>query len=82
MAVDEDLLVVMNTIDETRDHMSEGKYLKTCNSLKRIHKKLKRPSLPHLNEIRIPITKKILYLFTVTISAVKLIESMKRKITV
>ena len=41
MAVDEDLLVVMNTIDETRDHMSEGKYLKTCNSLKRIHKKLK-----------------------------------------
>ena len=82
MAVDEDLLVVMNTIDEIRDHMSEGKYLKTCNSLKRIHKKLKRPSLPHLNEIRIPITKKILYLFTVTISAVKLIESMKRKITV
>jgi|TARA_B110000305_G_scaffold79657_1_gene89579 hypothetical protein len=82
MAVDEDLLVVMNTIDETRDHMSEGKYLKTCNSLKRIHKKLKRPSLPHLNEIQIPITKKILYLFTVTMSAVKLIESIKKKITV
>lgn len=82
MAVDEDLLVVMNTIDETRDHMSEGKYLKTCDSLKRIHKKLKRPSLPHLNEIQIPITKKILYLFTVTMSAVKLIESIKKKITV
>jgi hypothetical protein len=82
MAVDEDLLVVMNTIDETRDHMSEGKYLKTCNSLKRIHKKLKRPSLPHLNEIQIPITKKILYLFTLTMSAVKLIESIKKKITV
>ena len=28
MAVDEDLLVVMNTIDEIRDHMSEGKYPK------------------------------------------------------
>ena len=82
MAVDQDLLIVMNTIDETRDHMSEGKYLKTCNSLKRIHKKLKRPSLPHLNEIQIPITKKILYLFTVTMSAVKLIESIKKKITV
>jgi len=82
MAVDQDLLIVMNTIDETRDHMSEGKYLKTCDSLKRIHKKLKRPSLPHLNEIRIPITKKILYLFTVTMSAVKLIESIKKKITV
>ena len=82
MAVDQDLLIVMNTIDETRDHMSEGKYLKTCDSLKRIHKKLKRPSLPHLNEIQIPITKKILYLFTVTMSAVKLIESIKKKITV
>jgi len=34
MAVDQDLLIVMNTIDETRDHMSEGKYLKTCDSLK------------------------------------------------
>ena len=82
MAVDEDLLIVMNTIDETRDHMSEGKYLKTCDSLKRIHKKLKRPSLPHLDEIRIPITKKILYIFTVTVSVVKVIESIKGKITV
>ena len=77
MAVDEDLLVVMNTIDETRDHMSEGKYLKTCNSLKRIHKKLKRPSLPHLNEIRIPINKKIL----IILSVLKLLESVKKKIT-
>tara|TARA_B100000768_G_C11272877_1_gene374319 strand:- start:1289 stop:1537 length:249 start_codon:yes stop_codon:yes gene_type:complete len=82
MAVDEDLLIVMNTIDETRDHMSEGKYLKTCDSLKRIHKKLKRPSLPHLDEIRIPITKKILYIFTVTVSVVKVIESIKGKVTV
>ena len=81
MAVDEDLLIVMNTIDETRDHMSEGKYLKTCDSLKRIHKKLKRPSLPHLNEIRIPITKQILFLFTGTISVLKLLESVKKKIT-
>jgi hypothetical protein len=76
MAVDEDLLVVMNTIDETRDHMSEGKYLKTCDSLKRIHKKLKRPSLPHLNEIRIPINKKIL----IILSVLKLLESFKKKI--
>ena len=76
MEVDEDLLVVMNTIDETRDHMSEGKYLKTCDSLKRIHKKLKRPSLPHLNEIRIPINKKIL----IILSVLKLLESVKKKI--
>ena len=79
MAVDEDLLVVMNTIDETRDHMSEGKYLKTCDSLKRIHKKLKRPSLPHLNEIRIPINKKILIIRE--LSVLKLLESVKKKIT-
>jgi hypothetical protein len=77
MAVDKDLLIVMNTIDETRDHMSEGKYLKTCDSLKRIHKKLKRPSLPHLNEIRIPINKKIL----IILSVLKLLESVKKKIT-
>ena len=76
MAVDEDLLVVMNTIDETRDHMSEGKHLKTCDSLKRIHKKLKRPSLPHLNEIRIPINKRIL----IILSVLKLLESVKKKI--
>ena len=76
MAVDEDLLVVMNTIDETRDHMSDGNYLKTCYSLKRIHKKLKRPSLPHLNEIRIPINKKIL----IILSVLKLLESVKKKI--
>ena len=76
MAVDQDLLIVMNTIDETRDHMSEGKYLKTCDSLKRIHKKLKRPSLPHLNEIQIPINKKIL----IILSVLKLLESVKKKI--
>ena len=77
MAVDEDLLIVMNTIDETRDHMSEGKYLKTCNSLKRIHKKLKRPSLPHPNEIRIPITKNLFYIFT----ALKVLETIKNRFT-
>ena len=80
MAVDQDLLIVMNTIDETRDHMSEGEYLKTCDSLKRIHKKLKRTSLPHLNEIRIQIHTQILFLFTGTISVLKLLESVKKKI--
>lgn len=77
MAVDQDLLIVMNTIDETRDHMSEGKYLKTCDSLKRIHKKLQRPSLPHLNEIRIPITKQILFLFMGSISVIKIVGKIK-----
>jgi hypothetical protein len=46
MAVDKDLLIVMNTIDETRDHMSEGQYLKTCDALRRVHKKLNSPKVP------------------------------------
>ena len=53
MAVDRDLLVVMNTVDDTRDHMSEGRYLRTCDAIKRVHDKLKRPKipLPHLTAL-------------------------------
>ena len=74
--VDKDLFIVMNTIDEARDHMPEGKYLETCDALRRIHKKLRRPSIPHPTEMRIPITKKILFL----LSALKILESVKKKI--
>lgn len=80
MTVDKDLLIVMNTVDETRDHMSEGQYLKTCNALKRVHKKLQRPSLPIPDEIQIPMTKRVMYLFTVTISVLKVAEAIKKKI--
>ena len=79
MAVDKDLIIVMNTIDEVRDQMPEGKYLETCDALRRIHKKLRRPSIPHPNEIRIPITKQILFLFMGTISVLKLFEPVKKK---
>ena len=72
MAVDKDLFIVMNTIDEVRDHMPEGKYLETCDALRRIHKKLRRPSIPHPTEMRIPITKKILFL----LSALKIVEKV------
>jgi hypothetical protein len=75
MAVDKDLFIVMNTIDEVRDQMPEGKYLETCDALRRIHKKLRRPSIPHPNEMRIPITKKILLI----LSALKILESVKKK---
>jgi hypothetical protein len=75
MAVDKDLFIVMNTIDEVRDQMPEGKYLETCDALRRIHKKLRRPSIPHPTEMRIPITKKILFL----LSALKILESVKKK---
>ena len=75
MAVDKDLFIVMNTIDEVRDQMPEGKYLETCDALRRIHKKLRRPSIPHPTEMRIPITKRILFL----LSALKILESVKKK---
>jgi len=81
MAVDKDLFIVMNTIDEVKEQMPEGKYIETCDALRRIHKKLRRPSIPHPAEIRIPITKKILFLFTGTIYVLKLIESVKKKIS-
>jgi len=75
MAVDKDLFIVMNTIDEVKHHMSEGKYIETCDALRRIHKTMRRPSIPHPTEIRIPITKKILLI----LSALKLLESVKKK---
>jgi hypothetical protein len=77
MAVDKDLFIVMNTIDEVKDHMSEGKYIETCDALRRIHKKMRRPSIPHPTEMRIPITKKILFLLTGTISVIKIIGKIK-----
>ena len=77
MTVDKDLSIVMSTVDDTREHMPEGKYLETCDALRRIHKKLRRPSIPHPTEIRIPITKKILLI----LSVLKLLESVKKKIS-
>jgi hypothetical protein len=81
MTVDKDLSIVMSTVDDTREHMPEGKYLETCDALRRIHKKLRRPSIPHPNELRIPLTKQILFLFTGTISVLKILESVKKKIS-
>ena len=75
MTVDKDLSIVMSTVDDTREHMPEGKYLETCDALRRIHKKLRRPSIPHPTEIQIPITKKILLI----LSVLKLLESVKKK---
>lgn len=72
MAVDKDLFIVMNTIDEVKEQMPEGKYIETCDALRRIHKKLRRPSIPHPTEMRIPITKNILFL----LSALKIVEKV------
>jgi hypothetical protein len=77
MAVDKDLIIVMTTIDEAKNQMPEGKYLETCDALRRIHKKLRRPSIPHPNELRIPITKQILFLFAGSISVIKILGKIK-----
>jgi hypothetical protein len=77
MAVDKDLIIVMTTIDEAKNQMPEGKYLETCDALRRIHKKLRRPSIPHPNELRIPITKQILFLFMGSISVIKIVGKIK-----
>jgi hypothetical protein len=77
MAVDKDLIIVMTTIDEAKNQMPEGKYLETCDALRRIHKKLRRPSIPHPNELRIPITKQILFLFMGSISVIKIVGTIK-----
>ena len=62
MAVDPDLCIIMSAIDETKDHMPEGQYLKTCNAVKRIHDKLKKPSIPLPTVTRIQIPTKWIYI--------------------
>jgi hypothetical protein len=80
MTVDKDLLIVMNTIDETRDHMSEGQYLKTCDALRRVHKKLNSPKVP-LPKFNSRFTLKCFYMFSYAVSVVKVIDGIKRVVT-
>lgn len=42
MTVDPDVVTMMKILDENRDKLSEGVYLKMCNALKRIHDKMSR----------------------------------------
>lgn len=81
MAVDKDLLIVMNTIDDTRDHMSEGQYLKTCDAIRRVHKKLNRPKVPLPRFFNTTFTLKALYMFSYAVSVVKVVEQLKRVVT-
>ena len=76
MAVDKDLLVVMNTIDDTKNHMSEGQYIKTCDSIKRIHRKLSRPKVV-LPRFGVSFPMKMLF----AVSVVKVVEGIKKVIT-
>jgi hypothetical protein len=43
MAVDPDVNSIMKDVDEHKDKLPDGVYLKICNSLKRIHHKLCNP---------------------------------------
>ena len=80
MTVDKDLLIVMNTIDETRDHMSEGQYIKTCDAIRRVHKKLIHPKVP-LPRLNSRFTLKCFYMFSYAVSVVKVIDQIKRVVT-
>ena len=74
MVVDTDLFIVMSTIDETKDHMSDGKYIETCDAVKRIYEKLKKPSIPLPTVSRIQIPVKRVYVcstFTIICSFIK-----------
>ena len=80
MAVDEDLSIIMSTVDDTREHMSEGQYLKTCNAIRRVHKKLNNPKVP-LPRLNSRFTLKCFYMFSYAVSVVKIVDQIKRVVT-
>jgi hypothetical protein len=80
MAVDEDLSIIMSTVDDTREHMSEGQYLKTCNAIRRVHKKLNNPKVP-LPRLNHRFTLKCFYMFSYAVSVVKIVDQIKRVVT-
>lgn len=42
MNIDPDLSIIMKIVDENKEKLSDGAYLKICNSLQCIHYKLKK----------------------------------------
>jgi hypothetical protein len=79
MVVDTDLVIIMSTIDETKDHMSEGKYIKTCDAVKRIYEKLKKPSIPLPSVTRIQIPAKWVYICSAFPIICSIIKSVTKK---
>jgi hypothetical protein len=47
----------METLDEYRNELPEGTYIRVCTSIKNLHNKLKKPKivLPRLKEICVPV---------------------------
>lgn len=77
MAVDEDLSIIMSTVDDTKEHMSEGQYLKTCNAIRRVHKKLNNPKVP-LPSFNTRHTVKCIYVFSYAISVMKILDKVAK----
>tara|TARA_R100000951_G_scaffold91516_1_gene79898 strand:+ start:416 stop:664 length:249 start_codon:yes stop_codon:yes gene_type:complete len=75
MTIDEDLHTIMSTVDDTREHISEGQYLRTCEAICRIHVKLKSPKLP-LPSFNNRHTVKCLYMFSYAVSVIKIVEKV------
>lgn len=81
MGVDPDLAIVMKGLDEYRDDLPEGKYIKMCDALKRLHEKLKKPRL------RIPTIRfttmdvKYIWWFSSLVTIVKVVGGIKEKFT-
>lgn len=80
MAVDEDLSIIMSTVDDTKEHMSEGQYLKTCNAIRRVHKKLNNPKVP-LPRLNHRFTLKCFYMFSYAVSIVKIVENVIKSVS-
>lgn len=76
MTVDEDLHTIMSTVDDTREHISEGQYLRTCEAISRIHVKLKSPKLP----LPLPSfdVRQCIYVFSYAVSVIKIIEKVTK----
>ena len=74
MTVDEDLHTIMSTVDDTREHISEGQYLRTCEAISRIHVKLKAPKLP-LPSFNIG---QCICVFSYAVSMIKIIEKVTK----
>ena len=81
MGLDPDLAIVMKGLDEYRDYLPEGKYIKMCDALKRLHEKLKKTRL------RIPTIRfttmdvKYIWWFSSLVTIVKITGDIKRKFT-
>jgi hypothetical protein len=80
MAVDEDLSIIMSTVDDTREHIPEGQYLKTCNAIRRVHKKLNNPKVP-LPRLNSRFTLTCFYMFSYAVSVVKVIDQITKRIS-